>query len=152
MARAKYQVLVLPYQKHEDGVKYCIFKRSDMEAWQFISGGGEDEDDSPLTSAKREAFEEAHISQKEKYFALETKCSIATECFEKARIIWGESCLVIPEYSFAVEISNVDFQISHEHIEYEWVDYDTAVVKLKYDSNKVALWELDNKIKLGLIL
>lgn len=151
MARAKYQVLVLPYQKDEGKVKYCIFKRSDMDVWQFISGGGEDEDDSPLVSAKREAFEEAHISQKEKYSALETKCSIATECFKKARIIWGESCLVIPEYSFAVEISNIDLQISQEHTEYEWVDYDTAARKLRYDSNRVALWELDSKIRLGLI-
>lgn len=33
----------------------------------------------------------------------------------------------------------------------EWVDYDTAKQRLKYDSNKVALWELDNKIKLGMI-
>ncbi|MEG2289374.1 MAG: NUDIX domain-containing protein [Clostridium sp.] len=151
MARAKYQVLVLPFQKYEDKVLYCIFQRSDMEIWQFISGGGEDEDPSALVSAKREAFEEAHILAKEKYTVLETQCSIATEFFEKARIIWGESCLVIPEYSFAVEISNVNLQISHEHTKYEWVDYDTAIRKLRYDSNRVALWELDNKIRLGLV-
>ena len=151
MARAKYQVLVLPYQNQDNKTLYCIFKRSDMDAWQFIAGGWEDEDDSPLISAKREAYEEAHISYDEKYDTLETICSIPTECFKKARLVWGEACLVIPEYCFAVRITNEKIKISDEHTSFEWVDYQTAVQRLKYDSNKVALWELDNKIRLGLI-
>lgn len=151
MARAKYQVLIIPYYVENQIVKYGIFHRSDMDIWQFIAGGGEDEDESFLDSAKREAYEEANIPISEKYFILDTQCSIATECFKKARLGWGEDCLVIPEYSFAVKISNMNFEISNEHIEYEWVDYETAKKRLKYDSNKVALWELDNKIMLGLI-
>ena len=151
MARAKYQVLVLPYKKLDDEILYCIFKRSDIGVWQFIAGGGEDEDTSPLISAKREAYEEAHISSDAKYDSLETKCSISTECFKAARLAWGESCLVIPEYCFAVEIADGKIDISQEHTCFEWVDYQTAVQRLKYDSNKVALWELENKISLGMI-
>ena len=152
MARAKYQVLVLHYKKQDDKILYCIFKRSDMDAWQFIAGGGEDEDATPLASAKREAYEEAHISCEGKYTTLETTCSISTECFQKARLTWGETCLVIPEYCFAVEITDTkNMVISNEHTSYEWVDYQTAIQRLKYDSNKVALWELDNKIILGMI-
>lgn len=151
MARAKYQVLVLPFQRCENKGIYCIFKRSDMDVWQFIAGGGEEEDESPLVSAKREAYEEASILESERYSMLDTQCSVSTEFFRKARQVWGEDCLVIPEYSFAVEISNKDMKLSHEHTEYEWVDYDTAVQRLKFDSNRVALWELDNKIRLGLI-
>lgn len=151
MARAKYQVLILPYKKEDGKNLYCIFKRSDMDIWQFIAGGGEDEDTSPLITAKREAYEEAHISCDAKYDALETMCSISTECFEKARLVWGETCLVIPEYCFAVEISDAKIKISNEHTSFEWVDYQTAIQRLKYDSNKVALWELDNKIRLGII-
>lgn len=82
---------------------------------------------------------------------LETKCSIATECFKNARTIWGEDCLVIPEHCFAVEMQSEDISISHEHGCFEWVDYSTAKERLRYDSNKVALWELDNKIRLGII-
>ena len=153
MARAKYQVLVIPYKKNGNCISYCIFKRSDMnECWQFVAGGGEDEDKTPLVSAQREAFEEAGISSDLHYTELETKCSIATECFKKARTIWGEDCLVIPEYCFAVEMQSEDITISHEHGCFEWVDYLTAKERLKYDSNKVALWELDNKIKLGIIV
>ena len=151
MARARYQVLVLPYKKLDGGTLYCIFKRSDMDAWQFVAGGGEDEDSSPLISAKREAFEEANIPFGAKYDALETKCSISTECFKRARLVWGESCLVIPEYCFAVEVADGKIGLSGEHTNFEWVDYPTAIQRLKYDSNKVALWELDNKIKMGML-
>ena len=151
MARAKYQVLVLPYKKQNGKVFYCIFKRSDMDAWQFVAGGGEDEDSSPLVSAKREANEEANISYEERYHTLETTSSISTEYFKQARLVWGETCLVIPEYCFAVEIADTEIKISNEHTSFEWVDYQTAIQRLKYDSNKVALWELDNKINLGII-
>lgn len=152
MARAKYQVLVIPYRKNGNTISYCIFKRSDMdECWQFVAGGGEDEDKTPLASAQREAFEEAGISSQMHFTELETKCSISTEYFKNARTIWGEDCLVIPEYCFAVKMQNEDISISHEHGCFEWVDYSTAKERLKYDSNKVALWELDNKIKRGII-
>ena len=60
-------------------------------------------------------------------------------------------CLVIPEYSFAVEVVNDDLHLSREHTMFEWVDYSAAMERLRYDSNKVALWELDNKLKLGML-
>lgn len=151
MARAKYQVLVLPYRRQGDTMLYCIFKRSDMNAWQFIAGGGETEDASPFISAKREANEEAGISFDAKFLALETTSSISTEGFKKARSLWGEDCLVIPEYCFAVEVPDGSVNLSHEHTNFEWVNYATAIQRLKYDSNKVALWELANKLKMGLV-
>lgn len=147
--RAKYQVLVIPYRKTGSEFSYCIFKRSDLHCWQFIAGGGEEEDGSILNSAKREAWEEARISPDARYTGLDTRCSISTEHF-RARAIWGNQCLVIPEYTFAVEVAE-DIQISHEHTRYQWVNYTTAIEKLQYDSNKVGLWELDNKLKMELL-
>lgn len=149
--RAKYQVLVLPYRRQDEGIRYCIFRRGDMRCWQFIAGGGETEDVSVLASARREAFEEAQIPLNAAYTALETRCSISTACFS-ARALWGEDCLVIPEYAFAVEAGHAEIQISREHTVFEWVDYDTALERLRYDSNKVALWELDNKLRQERIL
>lgn len=151
MARAKYQVLVIPYCIENNIAKYCIFRRSDMDVWQFIAGGGEDEDSSVLESAKREAYEEAGIRMEEKYTQLDSLSSIPTNCFKNAVKIWGAACLVIPEYSFAVMLNGKDLKISHEHTEYEWVAYEVADERLKYDSNKTALWELDRRIKLGLL-
>lgn len=59
MARARYQVLVIPYCIQDGNVQFCLFRRSDMGIWQFIAGGGEEDDISIIESAKREAFEEA---------------------------------------------------------------------------------------------
>lgn len=152
MARAKYQVLVIPYRKSDDEVLYCIFQRSDMaDCWQFVAGGGEEEDGVPLISARREAFEEAGIPLDAPFIQLETTSSISTEHFPKARLHWGKHCLVIPEYCFAVELSHKSIRISDEHTRFAWVDYATAMERLQYDSNKVALWELDNKIKLEVL-
>ena len=150
MARAKWQVLVIPYFIENETVQYCIFHRSDMDVWQFIAGGGEDEDESAIMSAKREAYEEAGIKMNAAYFQLDTHCSIPASCFKKAQEIWGKEVLVIPEYSFAVMCKDRYIKISHEHKSYEWVGYAEAVKRLKYDSNKTALWELDTRIKRGL--
>lgn len=150
MARAKYQVLVIPYIIQNSIIKYAVFHRSDMQVWQFIAGGGE-AGETPLQSAKREASEEAGICSDNHYYSLETCCSISTDCFKAYSKIWGQECLVIPEYTFAVNMKTDDIILSDEHTNYEWLDYETAKRKLKYDSNKVALWELDNKIKMGLL-
>ena len=152
MARAKYQVLVIPYVRMGDGVLYCIFRRSDMDdCWQFVAGGGEEEDGAPLVSAKREAFEEAAIPFDARFVQLETTSSVSTEHFPKARLHWGEDCLVIPEYCFAVELADQAIGLSREHTAFEWADYVTAMQRLQYDSNKVALWELDNRLRMGLL-
>ena len=44
MARAAYQVLVIPFWMESNEPQYCVFRRSDMQIWQFIAGGGERED------------------------------------------------------------------------------------------------------------
>ena len=38
--------------------------------------------------------------------------------------------------------------LSSEHKEYRWVKYDEAMRLLKYDSNKTALWELNERLKM----
>jgi dATP pyrophosphohydrolase len=54
---------------------------------QFIAGGGEDEDETIIISAKREAYEEANIGMDCKYSVLDTQNSIPTYCFKEARKI-----------------------------------------------------------------
>lgn len=147
MARAKYQVLVIPYHIENVNIQYCLFHRSDMDAWQFIAGGGEDFDESVLLSAKREAGEEANIDSDNEYEQLDTVSSIPVNCFKNARTLWGEDCYVIPEYCFGVEIDGEEIRLSAEHSDCVWCSYEDALKRLKYDSNKTALWELDCRIK-----
>lgn len=54
---------------------------------QFIAGGGEDEDETIIISAKREAYEEANIGMDCNYSVLDTQNSIPTYCFKEARKI-----------------------------------------------------------------
>ena len=150
MARAKYQILVIPYNIDNGNVQYCIFRRSDMDIWQFIAGGGEDFDESVLLSAKREASEEANIDFHNEYIKLDTVSSIPAICFKNARTIWGEDCYVVPEYCFGVKVDRKEIFLSEEHSEYKWCSYEDAIECLKYDSNRTALWELDCRIKKSL--
>ena len=66
---------------------YCGYTKKE----QFIAGGGEDEDETIIISAKREAYEEANIGMDCKYSVLDTQNSIPTYCFKEARKIQAEN-------------------------------------------------------------
>ena len=142
--RAPFQILVFPYLKTKSGnIKYCIFKRKDLKTWQGIAGGGENEE-SPIETAKRETFEEAGISTKNKFIQLSSIASIPVEAI--SGFIWGKDTLVIPEYSFGVEVRNKDISLKDEHTKYEWMSFEEGLEKLEWDSNKTALWELNYRL------
>ena len=139
------QVLIIPYRIIDNQIEYCIFKRKDIKVWQWIAGGAEDFDKNILESAKREFWEETGIKDV-LIQQLELTCKIPVVNIVKD-FIWGEEVFYSEEYSFSVDITNIEIQLSSEHTEYEWVNYDEAKGLLKYDSNKSALWELDTKLK-----
>ncbi len=114
-----------------------------MNIWQFIAGGGESSE-SPIEAAKRETFEETGISESV-FYQLHTVTLIPRNCFKEHANKKG--LYVIPEYSFAFEIKERKINLSHEHLDYLIVDYDTAQKYLRYDGNKTSLWELDQRIK-----
>lgn len=139
------QVLIIPYRNIDDKIEYCVFKRKDMNAWQWIAGGAEDFDKNILESAKRELWEETGIKDVQ-IQQLELTCKIPVVNIVKD-FIWGEDVFYSEEYAFSVNITNKQIKLSNEHTEYKWVDYSEAKNLLKYDSNKSALWELDIKLK-----
>ena len=139
------QVLIIPYRKIDDKIEYCIFKRKDMNAWQWIAGGAEDFDKNILESAKREFWEETNIKDVALQ-QLEMTCKIPVVNVVKD-FMWGEDVFYSEEYAFSANITDEKIQLSNEHTEYKWVDYSEARSLLKYDSNKSALWELDTKLK-----
>lgn len=57
--RAPFQVLAIPYKKDRE-LKFCVLHRADIDQYQFVSGGGED-DESPVDAIIREIREEVGI-------------------------------------------------------------------------------------------
>ncbi len=145
--REKYQVLVLPYRYIGSEIQYALLKRQDMGVWQGIAGGGEDFDKTPLVSAKREAKEEMNINESSAYIVLDSIASIPSYHFKNHQELWGKETYVIPEYCFGVNVKEDILQLSDEHTEYKWCSYHDANKLLEWDSNRVALWELNERLK-----
>ena len=147
MPRLPYQVLVIPYLKEDNNIRYCIFERSSPKSQiQFIAGGGEG-NELPIEAAKREVFEEAGINNAI-FQQLTSIGYIPTNIFsESQRETWGSDIFVIPEYSFGAELKSDIIKISDEHIGFKWVLYDEALQQLNWDSNKTALYELNCRLK-----
>lgn len=137
------QVLVFPYKKNSDGnYLYAIFCRvGSAERWQGIAGGVE-EGETLLEAARREAKEEANISLDAKVIPLESVSTMPVVNVTK-NFLWGNDVLLIYEYAFGVDATNEEMRLSREHTKMEWLPYDEATKKLKWDSNKNALWELN---------
>ena len=143
MARAPFNVLVIPYRLGGDRHEYAIFHRADSPMWQFIAGGGDD-DERPEDTARREALEEAGISHGVFWMRLDSTASVPRTAFPGAP--WPDSVYVIPEYSFAVDVNDFEMRLSEEHDKMEWLDYDEARDKLTWDSNRTAMWELRERL------
>lgn len=140
------QVLVFPYKKDNDGnYLYAIFCRvGSAERWQGIAGGVE-EGETLLEAARREAKEEANISLDAKVIPLESVSTMPVVNVTK-NFLWGNDVLLIYEYAFGVDATNEEMRLSKEHTKMEWLTYDEALKKLKWDSNKNALWELNYRL------
>ncbi len=145
MARAPFNVLVLPFRPISGRkFEYAIFRRSDAGYWQFVAGGGEDEE-GPLEAARREANEEAGIPASARFFPLETRSSIPVFYFGD-RDHWPADQYVIPGYHYGVDASEVEIRLSRAHTEYRWVDPETARELLRWQSDAVAVWELNERL------
>ncbi len=142
--RAPYQVLVIPYRIVGSCVEYAILKRTDQNYWQGIAGGGEG-GETPVEAARREALEEAGLGAECRLMALDSEASLPVE-HVVGHYLWGEDVYVIPEYSFGMEVLENELTLSSEHSTYEWMEYKEALSALKWDSNKTALWELNERI------
>ncbi|SMQ80586.1 dATP pyrophosphohydrolase [Bacillus sp. OV166] len=142
--RVPYQVLIFPYLITNQSIQYAIFNRSDYGYWQGIAGGGED-GETPIESAKREAFEEAGVSKECPYFKLDSVASLPVEDVV-GKFLWGEDVYIIKEYSFGVKVPTKDISLSKEHLNYKWLSFAEAETLLKWDSNKTALWELNKRL------
>ena len=136
------QVLVFLYRKNRN-YEYCIFYRKKMQIWQAISGGVED-DETLIETVKREVLEETNIEVND-IFELSSVSSIPVVNVT-GKFTWGDDIYVVTEYSFGVFTENNEIKLSSEHKQYGWFSFDEAYEKLEFDSNKTALWELNQRL------
>ena len=144
MPRAPYQILVIPFRITSDGILYALLQRRDNGVWQGIAGGGE-EGEAPEEAARRETFEESGIPGDARLIPLDSTVSIPAIHFQD-RHAWGSNRYVIPEYSFGIESPREDLELSEEHTTFLWLPYEEASRLLHFDSNKTALWELNQRL------
>jgi dATP pyrophosphohydrolase len=140
---------VIPYKRKDAGdYEYALFRRNSQDGgyWQAIAGGGE-EGETPMQAARREAFEEARLPASLAYLELDSLASIPI-CNFKDNDRWP-GLYVIPEYAFAVDAKGVDIVLSNEHSECRWLGYEKALELLHWDSNRTALWELNERLTKG---
>jgi len=146
MARAPFQVLVLPFRTTEGRwFEFAVFCRTGGRYWQGIAGGGEGAE-TPLDAARRESLEEAGISPDATFVPLKTTASIQVRWFRDSHL-WGEDLYVIPEYSFGVDCGQIELRLSQEHAAVRWLPFAAAYDLLRFDSNRTALWELHQRIR-----
>lgn len=146
MPRAPFNAFTYPYRKTTaSGYLYALLKRSDADFWHGASGGGEDEEN-PIDAARRETFEESGIPQDSPFFQLDTVAYIPVIGFRDSHT-WGEDLYVIPQYYFAVLTDMTELVLSREHVAFQWLEYEQAHRLLNFDSDRNALWELNQRLQ-----
>ena len=143
--RAPFQVLVIPFRHRAAGPEFAALKRRDAPYWQFVAGGGED-DESPAQAAEREAREEIGIAANGRLLQLDSMTTVPKNCFA-AGDSWGPEVHAIPEHCFAIDAGDSALALSAEHTGVRWVTCDQACRLLKWDSNRNALRELNERLR-----
>jgi len=148
--RAPLQVLVLPFRVAAGGGhEFAAQRRSDDGAWQFIAGGAE-VGETPLAAARREAREEAGLTDAAVLTPLQTQGSVSVGVFPKDRGRWmAEGVWECPEHCFAVDVTGHTLRLSAEHTELRWGPEPDIARLVRYDSNRAALWELARRPEHG---
>jgi ribosomal protein S18 acetylase RimI-like enzyme/8-oxo-dGTP pyrophosphatase MutT (NUDIX family) len=146
MARTPLQVIVIPFRRRPlpGGYEYAVFHQAGGSLWQCVSGGAEDTE-SPFEAAVREAAEEAGIPRHCIWLALDAKAAVPRTAFPAATH-WPADVFVVPQHAFAVEVTGQTLKLSKEHDEVRWLPYEEASRLLTWDDNRVALWELNERL------
>lgn len=142
--RAPLQILVLPFRRRTE-LEVAVLHRTDYDLWQFVSGGVE-EGETVESAARREGREEAGIPGTASYQRLDALAMVPA-CWFSAWASWPTDLLLVPEHAFAVEVETIS--LSSEHDDVRWLGYADAVSLLRFDSNRVALWELRERLYPG---
>lgn len=138
------QVLVVPFERSGFDVEFAILRREDLKCWHWV-GGGVDPGESDDQAALREAMEELGLAYAAPLFRLDTVASIPVGQYPDYAAAHPD-VYVVPETSYAIELSDREIILSEEHLEYRWVSASDASRLLTWDSSRTALEELTQRL------
>ena len=147
MARAPLNVLVFPFRQTAGRLlEYAVFRRADedVELWQGVAGGAETGEDA-LQAARRELVEETGLSPEQGWISLDAMATVPRDVFRDWKS-WGRDVYVVVERAFGVDVGSQHVRLSHEHSAYRWLSFSEASALLRWDSNRTALWELNERL------
>ena len=133
---------VVVFRRIGNGVLYLLLKYG-WGHWGFIKGHIEP-GEKDIDTVKREAFEEAGISDLKFIFGFREK--IEYEYFFK-----GERRHKIVYYYLA-ETNQENVRLSYEHKDYAWLPFEDALKRITYDNDREVLRKAHTYLKkLGMI-
>jgi dihydroneopterin triphosphate diphosphatase len=111
--------------------------------------GGAEQGESAEQAARREMVEEAGIPADAPLVPLDAVASVPASQFQ-GRDLWEPNTYVVIERAFGVYLDqDQTIILSSEHVEYRWLPYEEAALLLRWDSNRTALWELNERLTRG---
>ncbi|MBS4429244.1 NUDIX domain-containing protein [Pectobacterium punjabense] len=139
------QVLIVPYSIDRDELYLYLLKRRDMDYWQWVAGGVE-ENETIWDAAIRESTEElGNVFKESDLIQLESICSIP-RCYFDSDKEWSNDFYTVTEYAFAIRLSiDSKINLSCEHSKSTVIKYSELNKYNTWDSNRTAAWELNEK-------
>ncbi len=133
---------VVVFRRTGNGVLYLLLKYG-WGHWGFIKGHIEP-GEKDIDTVKREAFEEAGISDLRFIFGFREK--IEYEYFYKRE---RRHKIV---YYYLAETSQENVRLSYEHKDYAWLPFEDALKRITYDNDREVLRKAHRYLKkLGII-
>ena len=139
--RLPFRVLVIPYKRERVVPEYLIAKKAGTHCWQSVVGSGENQE-TPIEAAQR-CFKDRTFMQGKNWVQLDTITMLPKTLF-KGHEQWQQVAHVIPQYCFAVETTGEPQPNIHQI--FRWCSGAAAEKLLAYDSNKVAVWEIERRL------
>ena len=137
------QVECIVYRINNNQTEYLLLKRIPAKGgfWQPVTGGIEEDD--KLEAAYREVMEETGIQRDQ---ILRTIEDVHYFVMDK-NYLTNKPIPRMEEFVYAFEVHpdtevSIHNNIYPEHEEFQWVNYETALRMLKWDSNKDAFKKL----------
>jgi dihydroneopterin triphosphate diphosphatase len=141
--RIPIQVNVFCFTLKDHEILYLLLKRSDYRnpCWQGVTGAPFPQE-ALVDAAKREVFEETGLTIKK---IEQTDYSFSYPIPGWHRWRFEPETKIIEEYVFSAKLDNIsdNIRLSDEHCDFKWIDFQTAISLLSWETNKEALRRVD---------